>query len=298
MHLPTIQTWTPDHSDWPTALDDLHDPPDQLRIAGHLPTLDRAVAIVGTRSADTEGIDFAHDLAYDLASAGCPIISGGARGVDAAAHHGAMAAGGPTVAVLATGLVPPYPPENESLFESIPGRGALLTEVEDGTAGQPGRFLSRNRLVAALAKVVIVVQAPHRSGALNTAAIADKLGRAVLAMPSSPWDPRGKGGNRLLAAGHGICTSARDVLSVPALGAVDNSAPLEKGEKTHVSLDVDTDQALVLKAIGARVRHASEIAEMTNMPADQVQGTLLHLMLQGLVEERPGGRYARTQRKR
>jgi DNA processing protein len=114
----------PDDADWPRALDDLDPAPERLRIAGRLPDLDRAVAIVGTRAAETEALDFAYDLAGDLSRAGCPIVSGGARGIDAAAHEGALAAGGTTVAFLATGLRVPYPPEHRDLFARIVANGA------------------------------------------------------------------------------------------------------------------------------------------------------------------------------
>src|SRR5690606_22400838 len=152
--------------------------------------LERSVAIVGTRTPDPEAAELARDLAYELGQAGCVVLSGGARGIDAAAHEGALDAGSPTVAVLATGLASAYPPTHGALFGRIANRGALLTESDDEAAPQAYRFLRRNALLAALAKVVVVVQAPIRSGALSTAAHARRLGRDLLAVPWAPFDVR------------------------------------------------------------------------------------------------------------
>ncbi|MCB9614286.1 MAG: DNA-protecting protein DprA [Sandaracinus sp.] len=179
------------HEGFPRGLHDLPDPPERLFVAGDLPGAGLSVAIVGTRAADPEPLRFAHRLAFDLTRAGVLVVSGGALGIDAAAHRGALDAGGPTVAVLASGLRRAYPPEHVSLFEQIAEQGALLCEYED-VKPHRGRFLERNRLVAAMCDAVVVVQAPDRSGALNTAATARTLGRLVFAVPAAPWDLRAR----------------------------------------------------------------------------------------------------------
>ncbi|MFW6023278.1 MAG: DNA-processing protein DprA, partial [Myxococcota bacterium] len=202
---------------WPRELGDLRDPPPVLHVAGDPPPWPRAVAIVGTRRADDDALEFTHRLAGELARAGCTVLSGGARGIDAAAHEGALEQGGCTVAVLATGLQRAYPPQNAGLLAEVARRGALVSETADCEPHR-GRFLGRNRLIAALARVVVVVQAPYKSGALSTAAHARRLGRPLLAVPASPWDIRGEGSLALLAQGAGICTRAPDVLSVAAFG--------------------------------------------------------------------------------
>jgi DNA processing protein len=282
----------PDDADWPRALDDLDPAPERLRIAGRLPDLDRAVAIVGTRAAETEALDFAYDLAGDLSRAGCPIVSGGARGIDAAAHEGALAAGGTTVAFLATGLRVPYPPEHRDLFARIVANGAIVSEHGDDTPPRAGRFLERNRLIAALARAVVVVQAPARSGALSTAAWAARLERAVFVVPQAPWEPRGAGCLALLARGAAVCTRARDVLSVAApepRGTV--PGPVRKSENTKDSSDLDADGRRVLDAIGARARYVDEVVRRSAIPVDRVQRALLGLLLLGEIEERGPGRY-------
>ncbi len=205
---------SPDDSRWPRGINDLVNPPPRLRIAGDLPALDKCVAIVGTRSADEDAVDFARDLAAQLCNAGFVIISGGAYGIDAAAHQGALEVSGRTIAILATGLKTAYPPRHGPLFGQIAQHGALVTETSDSISPKPGLFLKRNRLIAAMAHTVVVVQAPYRSGALSTAKWARRLSRPLLATPSAPWDPRGAGCVQLIRNGATICTSARDVISV------------------------------------------------------------------------------------
>lgn len=285
-------------SPWSDALARLPDAPSRLFVAGALPALDRAVAIVGTRAADDDALDFAHDLAADLGRAGCVIVSGGARGIDAAAHEGALAVGAPTLAVLATGFGRPYPPEHRDLFTRIARAGALVSEHED-VQPHGGRFLQRNRLVAALATVVVVAQAPLRSGAMSTAAWAGRLEKPVLAVPYAPWDPRGAGCLALLARGSRVCTRARDVLSVAAPepgGLVPRAG--DDTENGNDYADLDADGRRTLHAVGGRTRHVDEIARRAAIPVQRVQRALLTLLLLGLIEERGVGRYARCGRRR
>ncbi len=268
-------------------------PTKPLRVAGALPDLSRAVAIVGTRKADAEALELARRLGDDLARSGCVVVSGGARGVDAAAHLGALAAGGTTIAVLGTGLDRAYPPGHEALFGRIATTGALLTESEDGTPPHKGRFLRRNALIAALAKIVVVVQAPRRSGALSTAAHARRLGRVVLAVPWAPHDLLGEGCVDLLRLGAGVCTCSRDVLSVPALGM--GGVPAESPREPKKINDVatfDDDGRAIAAVLGRRPRHVDELAARAGLPVGRAQRALLTLLLRGLAEEREGGRYA------
>jgi DNA processing protein len=280
---------------WPAPVQDLADAPSRLWVAGRLPPWDRAVAIVGTRYADVEANDFARDLAGQLAAQGCPIISGGAYGIDAAAHEGALEAGGVTVAVLATGVARAYPPRHGPLFQRIVEAGGALVAEEEDCEAHRGRFLQRNRLVAALARAVVVVQAPQRSGALSTAAHARRLKRPVLAVPAAPWDPRGAGNLALLAQGGGICTRARDVLSLPAFGAGEGPnppLPFPEAEKTPSMPDLPPDAAAVQRHLGSRPRHVDDLVRATGLPVAQVQGALLELQLQGLASDRGGSRFA------
>ncbi len=282
---------------WPPALAELPDPPLWLRVAGMLPRSGPAVAIVGTRHADEDAVRFARQLAGDLCAAGVTVISGGAYGIDAAAHAGALEASGRTVAVLATGLAEAYPPRHGPLFGRIAEIGALVTEAMDDQRPFPGLFLARNRLIAALAETVVVVQAPGRSGALSTAYWAKRLGRMLLAVPAAPWESRGEGCLRLLRQGAKVCTSARDVLSVRSPEAdTDHATSREEKENALDLAGLDEDERSVLGMLGHRPRYPDEIARNSGIAASRVQRALLTLMLQGMAEERGDGRYAKVAR--
>lgn len=259
---------------YPSSLESLKKPPEAVRIRGKWPSLARSVAIVGTRAADPLALSFTNELARELAEQGVTIVSGGARGIDRAAHEGALVAGR-TVAVLPTGFAPPYPPQHGQLFDRIARAGALLTELPDGTPPRAGLFLARNRLVAALATIVVVVQAPSRSGALSTAAHAREIGRPVLACPASPWDARGAGCAELIRRGAGECHGARDVLSL--LGAA-KLAPAEEAV-----LAAMTERALYLDAIASK---AGLVPRVTSR-------ALLRLVALGRVVEAGPSCYAR-----
>jgi DNA processing protein len=281
-------------NDYPAPLRDLSDAPRSFRVAGELPDLIRAVAIVGTRRADDEALDFAYELGRDAALRGWVVVSGGAVGIDRAAHEGALAGGSPTVVVLPTGFDAPYPEANRDLFSEVIKAGCLLTEVPDGTPVQRGRFLTRNRLVAALGSSTVVVQAPARSGALSTAAVAKRLGRGVFVVPASPWDPRGSGNLRLLRQGARICVNVGDVLSESAPraggGAVNRSAESERSQEySNLSISEQT----ILHSLRGRARHPEDLCECIGIPAFEVQRSILQLLVRGLIEEKPGGRYQR-----
>jgi DNA processing protein len=279
-------------SDYPVGLRDLSDAPGRFRVVGELPDLQRAISIVGTRRADDEALDFAYGLARDAVLNGMVVVSGGAIGVDRAAHEGAVDAGGSTVVVLPTGFDAPYPRANRALFERVSSAGCLFTEVEDGAAAQPGRFLTRNRLIAALGRSTVVVQAPARSGALSTASVAKRLSRPVFAVPASPWDPRGSGNLRLLRNGARICTGPADVLSETALRGGDlEAASPGKNENIHDFKDLTQSEQTILRSLGGRSRHAEDLCQRTGIPAFEVQQSILRLLVRGLLEEKPGGRY-------
>ena len=279
-------------ADYPTGLRDLSDAPERLRVVGDLPDLQRALAIVGTRRADDEALDFAYSLAREATLNGVVVVSGGAIGVDRAAHEGAIDGGGRTVVVLPTGLDAPYPAVNYDLFKRAIEAGCLFTEVEDRAEPQPGRFLKRNRLIAALGRSTVVVQAPARSGALSTARFAKGLGRSVFSVPASPWDPRGSGNLRLLRGGARICTGPGDVLSESALGGGGWAAkPSAKDENTHDFSDLTQAEQTIFQSLRGRARHPEDLCQRTGIPAFEVQQSILRLLVRGLIEEKPGGRY-------
>jgi DNA processing protein len=258
---------------------------------GALPDLSRAVAIVGTRHSDPWALQFTRQLAHDLAGAGCPIVSGGALGIDTAAHEGALEADGVTLSVLAS-LEAPYPAQNRGLFARIARGGCVLAEAD--RVGNVGKhtFVERNRLVAALASVVVVIQAPIPSGTLSTAAFARGLGRPVLAVPAAPWDPRGAGCLKLLGEGAGICRSAADVLSLAAPGAGQNPPrALRRPKKAKEHQLVDEDQRAVVTALADGIMGADELCERTALNAPRVQRAILMLLLSKVIHEVGSGRY-------
>lgn len=287
-----------DPDELPPGLADLPTPPERLFAVGTVPEA-RAIAIVGTRAADPEQLAFTRRLAAELAEAQLVVVSGGALGIDAAAHRGALDVDGVTVAVLASSLVHAYPPEHVALFEQIAKRGALLCEHEDVPAHR-GRFLERNRLVAAMTDATVVVQAPVQSGALSTAAIARQLGRHVLAVPSAPWDLRSAGSTALLASGARVCRGVRDVLDALELAPPEprRRAPRSRPREVHqpvptVELHFDGDAAHLHAALTATPAHRDELALRTGLDVPRLQRALLELLLAGAATEHPDGRIVR-----
>lgn len=278
---------------YPAGLLRLAEPPPRLRVRGKLPSLARAVAIVGTRSASERGIRLATDLAGSLARAGCVVVSGGARGIDRAAHLGALEAGGATLVVCASGLARPYPAEHASLFEEIVARGgALVSERADDAWPAPRHFLARNRLIAALAEVVVVVEAPARSGALSTAAHARALGVPLFAVPRVPETNESRGSNDLLRAGARACLSVADVLgALEGPGIVWGAAPPLPARLEPKRAPVGTlpSSARALAAIEAGARDLDALVEATGLSAADAAACVAELEVLGLVSQRPDG---------
>lgn len=217
---------------YPEALATIHDPPLTLGMLGALQPEDRrAVAIVGARRATPAGLEVARALGHDLAAAGLTVLSGLARGIDQAAHEGALSAGGRTIAVLGSGVLAPWPPNNRGLAERIARQGAVLSELEPDAEPRRHTFPQRNRIVAGMALGVVVVEAGPRSGALITADMALQEGRELFAVPGSILEPLARGPNRLLRDGARLVESAQDVLDV-LVGVTPRSADLVAPEGT------------------------------------------------------------------
>ncbi|WP_457638152.1 DNA-processing protein DprA [Oceanithermus sp.] len=266
-------------SDYPSQLRHLTDPPPLVYLKGSWEFAKPAVAVVGSRRAQPWALDFTRRLTRSLSEAGLAVISGLARGVDTAAHQGALDAGGETLAVLGSGVDVIYPPENAELA----GRLALLSELPLGSGPSAGSFPRRNRLIAALADVVVVAQAPEKSGALITASLAAELGREVLAVPGRPSDWASRGSNRLLADGAGLVLQPEDVLE--ALGifrtASGPAKPEPEGEAGRLWR--------VLRQRGEAL--PDDLAQELGLSAAEVLGLLTHLELSGYARPLPGGRY-------
>lgn len=210
---------------WPARLDALSDAPDPLYARGDLRLLQgRAVALVGTRECSPEGAEWVYGVAGRLAQEGFVVVSGLARGIDAAAHRGALDAGGDTVAVLGVGVDVSYPPQNAELQERVAAEGLLLSELPEGTGPAPWNFPRRNRILAALAEAVVVVESRQRSGALITARHALDLGRDVYVVPGWPSSPLSAGPLALLRDGARPVRHAEDLLE--DLGGISGGPPV------------------------------------------------------------------------
>jgi DNA processing protein len=281
----SARTLRPGDGLYPDALARIAERPAELRLVGSLGDR-RRVALVGARRSDEYGLDLAGAIAGGLARAGVTVVSGGALGIDGAAHEAALAAGGHTVAVLGTGVDVVHPPRHRELFERIVGSGgALLSELPDGTPGYPGHFPRRNRIVSGLSEAVVVVRAGEGSGALITASWARSQGVPVLAVPGDVRDPLSAGTTALLRGGARAVASAGDVLA--ALGI---EAPAEP-QLTLPSLA--GDEAALLSALARRPRHADEVARTAGLAPGAALAGLLALELRGLCEQRPGHYFVR-----
>lgn len=207
--------WIPrclEGSSLPAGLRDLSDAPRKMFLHGQLPSAP-VVALVGTRKPTESALKYTEELAYQLCRAGVCVASGGAQGIDTAAHRGALKAGGPTLVVAPCSFDRPYPDDNSELYEEIVrAGGGFITPYERGVPAQTHAFFARNAQLVALSSVVVVVQAPLRSGARNAALWARRLSRPLFAVPHAPWDSRGAGCLLELKLGASVLTSARDVL--------------------------------------------------------------------------------------
>jgi DNA processing protein len=254
---------------------------------GDLTTLreapDRAVAIVGTREASAYGERTAHRLAAAAVRAGLVVVSGLARGVDAAAHRGALEAGGRTIAVLGTGVDVPYPVGHRSLHLAIQAQGAVVSEVEPGTRAFRGCFPRRNRIIAALARVTVVVEAGFKSGAINTASQALDQGRLVAAVPGTIDDPRSAGSNLLIRDGALVVADVEDMLTIYGLSTSARTGSAQ-GSDQLTELDLR-----ILHLLGPRVTASSDLAFQLGMPVGQISGSLLRLELEGFAGKDGGG---------
>lgn len=260
--------------EYPQLLKEIADPPPCLWTRGDASILARTcVAVIGARSASQEGLIAAGEIACDLARAGIVVVSGLARGVDSAAHRGALDGGGKTIAVLGTGIDRVYPPENDRLTEEIAASGLLVTEFPLNSWPEDWHFPRRNRIISGLSKAVVVVEAREKSGSLITARLAADQGRDVMAVPGSIVGGRNRGANALLRDGAKLVESAVDILQ--ELGLDGNAA--RRGESPEV-VEFTVD----------------EIAEQLKIPPGEALARLLEWELTGEVQRIGSGRFMRS----
>jgi DNA processing protein len=277
---------------YPRGLAALEAPPPLLSVLGHPHLLGKEmIAIVGARNASALARKFADTLARELGFAGLVVVSGMARGIDAAAHDAALAVG--TVAVVAGGVDVIYPPENEKLYAAIKNQGVIVSEMRLGEAPQARHFPRRNRIISGLARGVVVVEAAEKSGSLITAQCALDQGREVFAVPGSPLDPRAKGANRLIREGATLTESADDILSVlsPMLGAgFDEPESPPPSFAGGTDAQADRIRAAIEEALGPAPVEIDELIRQTGAPAAAVLTVILELELAGRCARQPGNR--------
>ncbi len=283
-----------DESGYPPALAAIEGAPPLLYVRGRAEMLVRqAVAIVGARNASANGMRFARQLAAELGAAGLLVVSGLARGIDTAAHRGALSTG--TVAVMAGGVDVVYPPENDGLYAEILETGAVVSELPPGVKPTERHFPRRNRIVSGIARGVVVVEAAPRSGSLITARLAGEQGREVFAVPGSPLDPRARGTNNLIRQGAILTESAADVLDglgSTALPRLHESVPHPQCEPENGSLaseaELLTAREQVIGKLGPTPVPVDEIVRQCQLAPAVVLTILLELELAGRLTRYPG----------
>ena len=265
---------------YPRLLTEISDPPECLWLRGDRGAFaDIGVAVVGARAASQEGLEAAYEIAFDLARAGVVVISGLARGVDSAAHRGALDGGGRTIAVLGTGIDKVYPAENTELSDRIAAHGLLVTEFPPGAPPEEWHFPRRNRIISGLSKAVVIVEAKERSGSLITARLAADQGRDVMAVPGTIVGGRNRGANALLRDGAKLLESAVDILQELGLDdrAARRSLPGEGREVVEFTVD--------------------EVAQQLGISAGEALARLLEWELTGEVQRIGSARFIRSQSK-
>ena len=293
-----VRLITLDEAEYPALLKTIADPPLVLYVRGALDPSDTiAVGIVGARRASLYGTQCAERLGYELALRGVTVVSGLARGIDAAAHRGALKASGRTVAVLGNGLARIYPPEHEGLAEEIARHGALVSEYPMEMAPLPHNFPRRNRLISGLSLGVVIVEAAQRSGALITADCALEQGREVFAVPGPITTVTSQGTHQLLKQGARLVTSVEDILEELRV----SSPPLAEGPqedaKAAGSMALPQPEQRVLACVDEREpRYVDAIAGQSGLAMAQVSTSLLHLELKRLIRQLPGKQIIRCRR--
>ncbi|MBM2837552.1 MAG: dprA [Deltaproteobacteria bacterium] len=262
---------------YPKNLLNIYDPPPYLYVKGQLNGEERSIAVVGSRFASTYGKITTEGLSRDLAKNGLTVVSGMARGIDTAAHKGAMAAGGRTVAVLGSGIDVVYPPENRKLYEEICRHGAVVSELPMGTEPLSENFPARNRIISGISLGVVIVEASLRSGSLITASCAAEQGRDVFAVPGNINSNGSKGTNRLIKEGAKLVEGAGDILD--EFSAV----PASFG----MTVDLSRDEKTVMGVLAEPV-HIDEVASLSGMDVRSVSAILLNLELSVAIRQLPG----------
>ncbi|MCX6368251.1 MAG: DNA-processing protein DprA [Armatimonadetes bacterium] len=285
--------------DYPQDLRHFDDSPPILFVRGKLPATP-GLAIVGSRRATGYGKGQAVRFAQVFAEAGFTVVSGGAAGIDTAAHKGTLEVGGATIAVVACGLDYIYPAENRQLFEQLVAQGgAIVSEFSVGTKPEPWRFPARNRIIAALSQVTVVIESPEQSGALITARNAAEYGRDVWVVPGPVDTGRSRGGHRLVQDGASLADSPEDILEALAVmpRAINLALPLEVEERVPEQKplpELPPDEAALLTQLSSMASGLDDAAEAAGLAPAQALVAATMLEMKGLVQRQPGNQFRRS----
>lgn len=281
-------------ANYPRRLLETGDAPPLLYLRGVIPSWDPAVAVVGSRQASRTGLKAAEQLSAELAETGVMIVSGLARGIDTAAHRGALRGNGSTVAVLGCGIDVQYPPENRDLADQIAETGAIISEFPLGTQPLAEHFPRRNRIISGLCRGILVVEAAEKSGSLITARYALDQGREVMAVPG-PINLRScRGSNRLIKQGAQLVDCLQDILDALAmdLTAKNQSTPLFDQPAPVIGHNFTPREAALYELVAQQPRHIDELTALLELTAGEVSAMVLGLELKGLLQQLPGSYYS------
>ncbi|HEX5221924.1 MAG TPA: DNA-processing protein DprA [Verrucomicrobiae bacterium] len=282
--------------EYPASLREIYDPPIVLYVKGAITGKDKnAIALVGSRQTTHYGIETARKLAYQLAYVGVSVVSGGARGIDTAAHQGALAAKGRTICVLGTGINIVFPPENKELFERIAENGAVMTQFPFNRNGDKQSFAIRNRIVAGMTLGTVVVEADLHSGALITSNFATEYGRQVFAVPGRIDSPRSKGCHELIKKGAKLCEGAEDILSEFEYLFPSSNKPPSPGETGMLpALELSENEQKVLDTLRTDDETSiDEVIRKSGLPSSAVSVALLSLEMKRVIKQLPGKMFIR-----
>ena len=276
--------------EYPELLKQIYDPPIVLYVKGQvLPKDKNSVAMVGSRMTTPYGMEVSRRLGYQLAYLGVTVVSGGARGIDSAAHQGALSAKGRTIAVLGTGINLVFPPENAELYERIAADGALITQFPFNRPGDKQSFPIRNRIVAGMTLGTVVVEANLTSGSLITARFAADYGRQVFAVPGRIDSPRSKGCHELIKQGAKLCEGAEDILSeFEYLFPVTNRPPAPNETGVLPALELQPNEQKVFDLLGKEEVSIDDVIRGSGLPSSAVSVALLSLEMKRLIRQLPG----------
>ncbi len=283
--------------DYPCLLRHIADPPPVLYVKGTIHCHEPSVAIVGSRMATRYGLQVAESLARDLAQQGWTVVSGLAHGIDAAAHKGALKAGGRTIAILGTGINVIYPKNNKEIYDKIPQSGALVSEFFLDTEPKAHHFPVRNRIISGICYATVVVEAARRSGALITARLALEQGREVFAVPGNINSAASKGTHLLIRQGAILVENADQIISELAAQVEPGSLRAEAdpaGSHKSMPVKLESEEKKVYELIDVYPIHIDEIANQCSLDPGRLAAVLMQLELKGIIARSPGKYFQRV----